>query len=169
MIRTFTAVAAVTVVLDQLTKWWAINALGDGHRISLVGDLLGLRLLYNPGAAFGTGAGYTVALTAVAVAAVVTISVMARRLRDVPWTWAFGLFLGGALGNLIDRIFRDPGVFRGHVVDFIDYNGWFVGNVADLALTIAAILIVIRAWQGVALDGTREHAAPPSRDTSSDD
>lgn len=156
MSRRFVTVAAVTVLLDQLAKVWALHALDDGQRRAVLGDLLGLQLLFNPGAAFGTGAGYTIVLTLIALGAVIVLVRTASKLRDGIWEWGFGLFLGGALGNLIDRLFRDPGFGRGHVVDFIDYNGWFVGNVADLALTLAAVLLVLRAWQGVALDGTRE-------------
>ncbi len=80
---------------------------------------------------------------------------MATRLRDRGWAIGLGLLLAGALGNLADRIFRQPSPFKGHVVDFIDY-GIFVGNVADIALTFAAIVIVWRTWRGIAIDGTRE-------------
>lgn len=154
----FAVVAAATVVLDQLSKWWAVAQL-DGHEpIALVGDLLSLRFVLNPGAALGTAAGYTIVLSLIAIAASVTLLVIARRLRDPWWAVGLGLFLGGALGNLIDRLFREPSFLRGHVVDFIDYNGYFVGNVADLALTAAAIIIIMRSWQGRRFDGTREDA-----------
>lgn len=158
MIRLFALVAVVTVAIDQVTKWWAVAVLADRDPISIVGDLLSLRLVFNPGAAFGTAAGYTIVLTVVAIAASIVIVRTARKLADRGWAWGLGLFLGGAVGNLIDRLFREPGVMRGHVVDFIDYNGWFVGNVADIALTVAAVIIVVRAWQGVNLDGTRSRA-----------
>ena len=80
---------------------------------------------------------------------------MATRLRDRWWAVGLGLLLAGAIGNLCDRIFREPAPFRGHVVDFIDY-GVFVGNVADIALTFAAVVIVWRTWRGVGLDGSRQ-------------
>ena len=152
----FAVVAIATVLLDQLTKWWAVAELRGRDRIEVVGDLLGLRFVLNPGAALGTAAGYTIVLSLVAVAVVITLLVIARRLRDPWWAAGLGLFLGGALGNLIDRLFREPSFLRGHVVDFIDYNGYFVGNVADLALTAAAIIIIMRSWQGRRFDGTRE-------------
>ena len=106
----------MTVLLDQLAKVWALHALDDGQRRAVLGDLLGLQLLFNPGAAFGTGAGYTIVLTLIALGAVIVLVRTASKLRDGIWEWGFGLFLGGALGNLIDRLFRDPGFGRGHVV-----------------------------------------------------
>lgn len=152
----FALVAVGVVAVDQLTKWWAVERLQGRDRIPLVGDLLGLRFVLNPGAALGTGAGYTLVLSIIAIAVTITLLVVARRLRDPWWAIGLGLFLGGAVGNLIDRILREPGILRGHVVDFIDYAGFFVGNVADIALTLAAVLIVVRSWQGVRFDGTRE-------------
>jgi len=155
----FATVAVASVVIDQLTKWWAVNDLKGRERIDLVGDLLGLRFVLNPGAALGTGAGYTIVLSVVAIAVVVTLLVIARRLRDPWWAVGLGLFLGGAVGNLIDRLFREPSFLRGHVVDFIDYAGFFVGNVADIALTLAAVAIIWRSWTGHRFDGTREEDA----------
>ncbi len=152
----FAVVAIATVLLDQLTKWWAVAELRGRERIDVLGDLLGLRFVLNPGAALGTAAGYTIVLSLVAVAVVITLLVIARRLRDPWWAAGLGLFLGGALGNLIDRLFREPSFLRGHVVDFIDYAGFFVGNVADIALTLAAVVIIWRSWTGHRFDGTRE-------------
>jgi signal peptidase II len=151
----FAAAALVTVLIDQLTKWWAVQSLQSHAPISLLGSLLQLEFLRNGGAAFGQGAGYTIVLTAIAVSVSVGIVVVARKLRDPIWALGLGLFLGGAVGNLIDRLFRHPGVGRGHVVDFIGYGQLFVGNLADLALTCAAVIVVVRSMQGVKLDGSR--------------
>ncbi|MCL3836763.1 signal peptidase II [Aeromicrobium duanguangcaii] len=152
----FSVVAFLVVAVDQLTKWWAVERL-DGHDpIPVVGDLLSLRFVLNPGAALGTGAGYTIVLSAIAIAVTITLIVIAPRLRDTWWAVGLGLFLGGAVGNLMDRLFREPAFLRGHVVDFIDYAGFFVGNVADIALTVAAIVIIWRSWRGHRFDGTRE-------------
>lgn len=145
----------VAYALDQLTKIWAVAALEGEPSRELVPGLLDLTFLRNPGAAFGMGASMTVILSVVSLAVVVVVVRMATRLRDPWWTVGLGLLLAGALGNLTDRILREPGVLRGHVVDFIDY-GPFVGNVADIYLTVAAVVIVVRSWQGYALDGTRE-------------
>lgn len=148
--------AAVVLVLDQLTKWWAVEELTQGERISLVGDLLGLTLVYNPGAALSIFAnGYTWVLTIVVVAVVVVILRAMRRIGSLGWAMALGLLLGGALGNLIDRLFREPGFARGEVVDMIAYANFFVGNVADIAIVVAAGLIIVLSFRGIALDGTR--------------
>jgi signal peptidase II len=154
------ALAAVTLVLDQATKVWALATLDEGVRHPLVGDLLGLQLLFNPGAALGLATGTTWLLTVVAVTVVVVIVRVSRRLGSRGWAVALGLLLGGALGNLVDRIIRDPGVGRGHVVDFIAYADWFVGNVADIAIVVAAGLLMLLSLRGVRLDGTREGAEP---------
>lgn len=150
---------AIGVVLayaiDQVTKVWAVAALEGEPSRELVPGVLDLTFLRNPGAAFGMGASMTVILSVVSLAVVVVVVRMAARLRDPWWTVGLGLLLAGALGNLTDRILREPGVLRGHVVDFLDY-GPFVGNVADIYLTVAAVVIIVRSWQGYALDGTRE-------------
>ena len=124
----------------------------------LLGAFLRLYLVRNPGAAFSVGTGSTWLLTILAVVVLVVLIRASRRLGSMAWAWAFGLILGGALGNLTDRLIRDPGFGRGHVVDFIDYNGWFVGNVADIAIVGAALLIGLLALRGIGLDGRRDGA-----------
>ena len=94
-------------------------------------------------------------LALVAAVVVVVILRISRRLRSGPWALALGCLLGGAVGNLIDRVFREPAPLRGHVVDFLHLTHWPVFNVADIALTFAAITIILRTWRGVALDGSR--------------
>lgn len=156
------ALAAVTLLLDQATKVWALQALDEGVRRQVLGDLLGLQLLFNPGAALGIATGTTWLLTIVAIAVVVVIVRVAGRLGSRAWAVALGLLLGGALGNLTDRLFRDPGVFRGHVVDFIAYLDWFVGNVADIAIVVAAGMLMLLSLLGIRLDGTREGRDEPA-------
>ncbi|PRZ05566.1 signal peptidase II [Isoptericola sp. CG 20/1183] len=149
--------AGAVLVVDQLTKWWALTALTEGVRVPLLGDLLGLTLVFNPGAALSIMAnGYTWVLTIVVVAVVVVIFRAMRRLGSVGWTVALGLLLGGALGNLVDRLLREPGFARGEVVDMIAYADFFVGNVADIAIVVAAGLIVVLSFRGVGIDGSRE-------------
>jgi signal peptidase II len=149
--------AAAVLLVDQLTKWWAESSLVLGDdAIPLVGDLLGLRLLYNPGAALSIATGMTWLLTVVVVAVVAVIVRMVSRIGSRAWAVALGLLLGGALGNLLDRFFREPGFARGHVVDFIDYAGFFVGNVADVAIVGAAVMIAVLSVVGIGLDGTRQ-------------
>lgn len=143
------------VVVDQLTKAWALRALADGHRVDLLGDWFGLVLVRNPGAAFSFATGQTWIFTVVAVVVSVVVIRVSRRLDSLWWAVVLGLVLGGAVGNLIDRLVRAPGVFRGHVIDFIDYGGFFVGNVADIAIVVAAVAIVGLSMIGLEVDGTR--------------
>lgn len=150
--------AALVLVLDQLSKLWALRALTPGDPIDVVGSLIRLNLIRNPGAAFSIGTGATWVLTLIACGVLVFILVTARRLGSVAWAWALGLLLGGSLGNLSDRLFRQPAPGRGHVVDFIDYFGWFIGNVADIAIVGAAGVIAVLATIGIGVDGRRpEH------------
>lgn len=149
-------VALLTLVADQATKMWALHALDPGEPIDLVGRFLRLNLIRNPGAAFSIGNQATWLLTLVAVVVLVVILVSLRRLGHSGWAISLGLILGGAVGNLIDRFFREPGLGRGHVVDMIDYGGLFIGNVADIAIVVGAALIALLAWRGIGLDGTRE-------------
>jgi signal peptidase II len=155
-LRLWVAVAAVAYVLDQATKAWAEHALADGEPRSVLGDLLSFHLTHNPGAAFSMGTGYTVALTLIAIAVIVVCVKMARRLGSTGWAIGLGLLLGGALGNVTDRLFRDPSPFRGHVVDWIEVPHWPVFNLADTAICVAAGIFVLQSLRGVHLDGRRE-------------
>lgn len=140
--RVALASAGAVVAVDQLTKWWALAALADGP-IRLIDGFLQFRLVRNPGAAFGLipGAGSLVALAA--LAAVVVIVMVVRQLGG-PWEGvAMGLVLGGAVGNLIDRVLRAPGLLDGEVVDFVDFDFFPTFNTADSAITIGAILAVL--------------------------
>lgn len=149
-------VAALTLVIDQASKIWALAALTPGEPVDLLGDLLRLNLIRNPGAAFSIGNQATWLLTLVAVGVLVVILASIRRLGHRGWAVCLGLLLGGALGNLVDRFLREPGVGRGHVIDMIDYGGLFIGNIADIAIVVAALLIAVLAWRGIGLDGRRE-------------
>ena len=150
--------AAATLVVDQLTKLWALASLTPGEPVDLVGSALRLNLIRNPGAAFSLGDGSTWILTVISVSILVWVSVSARKVGTMSWAVALGLLLGGALGNLVDRFFRPPGPGRGHVVDFIDYFGWFVGNVADIAIVVAAGLIMVLTFRGIPLSGPARRA-----------
>lgn len=154
-------VAALVLLADQITKAVVVRSLVEGERTDLLGNLLGLQLLYNPGAAFSVGGGYTVVFTVVMVVVIAVVVRSARRLGSRGWAWAFGLLVGGAAGNLVDRLVREPGPGRGEVVDFIAYADWFIGNVADIAIVGAAAGIAVLALRGVALDGSREPRREP--------
>ncbi|MBO9554063.1 signal peptidase II [Cellulomonas sp.] len=156
LLVTLVAITVSVLVVDQLTKVWALSALEGEGRHEVLGSLLGFELVRNPGAALSIATGMTWVLTLVAIAVVVVVVRAARRIGSMLWAVALGLLLGGALGNLGDRLFREPGVARGHVVDFIAYGNWFVGNVADIAIVVAAVLVVLLAMLGIRIDGSRE-------------
>ncbi|MEV6807195.1 signal peptidase II [Streptomyces sp. NPDC051132] len=148
------AVAAFAYALDLISKMLVVSRL-EGHApIRVVGDLLELHAIRNPGAAFGFGAAFTVIFTLIAAAVIVVIIRLARKLYSFPWAVALGLLLGGALGNLTDRVFRAPGVFEGEVVDFIAPQGFAVFNLADSAIVCGGILIVLLSFRGLDPDGT---------------
>lgn len=161
LIAAFALIAVGVVVADQVTKAWALSALTAGDRTSVLGDLLGLTLVRNSGAALSIATGMTWVFTVAAAAVTVVVIRISNRLGSRGWTVALGLLLGGAVGNLIDRLVRDPGIARGHVVDFIAYGDWFVGNVADIAIVAAAILMGLLAVRGIGLDGGRLVTAAP--------
>lgn len=147
-------IAVLVWVLDQATKWWASHHLADGQPHRLVGSLFQLRLTHNSGAAFSVATGYTVVLTVIALVVIVVGVRLANRLRSAWWAVAMGLLLGGAAGNVTDRIFRPPAPFQGHVVDFMELPHWPIFNVADSAVSVAAVLIVVLSFRGVHLDGS---------------
>lgn len=169
LVALLAVVAAVVLVVDQLTKIWAVATFTEGERVPLVGDLLGLTLLYNPGAALSIATGMTWVFTVAAVGVSVVVVRIAARLGSRTWAVALGLLLGGAVGNLIDRLVREPGFAVGHVVDFIAYGDLFVGNVADIAIVAAAGLIILLSLRGVAVDGTREGAPDAAADDGATD
>lgn len=155
MVILLVALALGIAGIDQVTKYLAEERLTQGVYVPLVGDLLGWQLIYNPGAAFSFATGMTWIFTLISLVVVVVVLRVSRRLRSPAWAVALGMLLGGAVGNLYDRLLREPGFARGHVVDFINYNGWFVGNVADIAIVLAAVLIALLALVGIEVDGTR--------------
>ncbi|MBD8079184.1 signal peptidase II [Cellulosimicrobium arenosum] len=165
------SIALLVLAADQLTKWWAESDLEQGEApVPVLGDLISLRLVYNDGAALSIASGMTWLLTIVVVAVVVVIVRMMGRIRSRGWALALGLLLGGAVGNLVDRLFREPGFARGEVVDFIAYADFFVGNVADIAIVAAAVMIAILSVLGVGLDGSRPgHGTPSEPAEGSDD
>ncbi|WP_073952535.1 signal peptidase II [Streptomyces kebangsaanensis] len=147
-------VAAVAYVLDLVSKMIVVAKLEHHPPIRIIGDWLQLEAIRNAGAAFGFGEAFTVIFTVIAAAVIVVITRLARKLYSVPWAIALGLLLGGALGNLTDRIFRAPGVFEGAVVDFISPKHFAVFNLADSAIVCGGILIVLLSFRGLDPDGT---------------
>ncbi|HEV7861103.1 MAG TPA: signal peptidase II [Acidimicrobiia bacterium] len=140
------AVAAAVVLVDQLTKVWAVSALSDGP-VHVVGSLLQLRLTRNPGGAFSLLTNLTPVLAVLAVVMVAYIVRTTRRTADIVMAYSLGLVLGGAVGNLVDRLVRSPGFLRGEVVDFIKVPHWPTFNVADSAITIGVVIVAARGWR----------------------
>ncbi|MFD3536140.1 signal peptidase II [Streptomyces sp. NPDC058664] len=147
-------VALVAYLLDLGSKMLVVAKLEGREPIRVIGDVLRFDAIRNPGAAFGMGEAFTIIFTCIAAAVIVVIIRLARKLYSLPWAIALGLLLGGALGNLTDRIFRSPGVFEGAVVDFIAPAHFAVFNLADSAIVCGGILIVILSFRGLDPDGT---------------
>lgn len=147
-------VAAVAYALDLVSKLLVVAKLEHHAPVDIIGDWLQFQMIRNSGAAFSFGEAYTVIFTVIAAAVIVVIVRLARKLYSLPWAIALGLLFGGALGNLTDRIFRSPGVFKGAVVDFISPKHFAVFNLADSAIVCGGILIVLLSFGGRDPDGT---------------
>jgi signal peptidase II len=143
-------VAAAVVAGDQLTKWWAVDRLSRGP-IDIVGSVR-LALTRNSGGAFGLGSGFVPMVVLAVVALAVVVFVVGRSIDRPVTALALGLVLGGALGNLADRLFRAPGFGRGSVIDFVDLRWWPVFNLADAAITIGCVLLVLLSFSRAGAD-----------------
>jgi signal peptidase II len=171
-VAVFAAVPVLVVVLDQIVKQLSLSHLAGSAPVKLLGGVVYLNLTRNSGAAYSLGVNMTYIFPIVAVAVIGVIGWLVRRLRSIPWGIALGLVVGGALGNLWDRLFRPPGVFRGQVVDMIslfDPAGRFfppgaIFNIADSALFCGVVLALVLEFTGRRRDGTRA-----SRESSSND
>jgi len=164
----FAAVAFVVLVVDIVSKVLVAADLGNHAPVRILWGAVYLVETRNSGAAFAVGTGATAVLTVVALAVVAIILRTARRMHSVGWALALGLILGGALGNIVDRLFRAPGVGRGHVVDWIslfsnDGHVWPIFNLADSAIVCGAFTAAVVALLGIELDGSRGRARPGGR------
>jgi len=139
-------VAAAVLLLDQLTKHWALNALQDGP-IDVVWTLR-FNLAFNSGMAFSRGRGLGPVIGVVALVVIVVMVIGVARSRGVRRSWGvpIGLILGGAAGNIVDRLFRGEGWLRGSVVDFIDFQWWPIFNIADIGVTVGGIWLVTATY-----------------------
>jgi signal peptidase II len=167
--RLLLLLAAAVLLADLGTKLVVVATIAPGEDVRVLGGLVYLTQLRNVGAAFSFAEGATIVFSLIAVAVAVVIVRTARRLYSTGWAVTLGLVLGGALGNLIDRIFRDPGFLRGGVVDFVsvfapDGRIWPVFNVADSAIVCGGILGVLLALRGIEFDGSRARAGRATRD-----
>ena len=164
MLALFAGVALTAYAVDVVSKVLAVDRLTGRPDVSVVGDFLQLHLVRNPGAAFSTGTSFTEFFSVVSILAVLVVLWLSRRLGSTAWAVALGLLLAGVAGNLTDRLARQPGPLRGHVIDFFMLPHWPVFNVADICIDVAAALILVQVYRGVRLDGTRavrDGHAPP--------
>lgn len=148
--------------LDQFSKFLVVSNLTEGEIVPVLGSALQWQFVRNPGAAFSLASGMTWIFTILAAAVITFIVWFARRIRSIAWAVVFGLLLGGVLGNLTDRLLREPGFGLGHVVDFIS-TPWFIPaiyNFADIAIVSSMVLFMILTIRGVGLDGNREVKMP---------
>jgi signal peptidase II len=165
----FLLIASMAYTTDVVSKIVAVNTLDGRPDVEVMGQLLTLRLVYNPGAAFSVGTNFTVALTCLAITATCVVLYFGWRVRTAVWALGLGLLLAGVVGNLTDRLLRRPGPFRGHVVDFLALPHWPVFNIADVCINLAAGVIVVQAFRGVRIDGTREQRQARPREASAGD
>jgi signal peptidase II len=150
------AVALVLYGVDQLAKYLVVTHLEEGQQVPVLGPLLQLHYVTNSGAAFSLASGFTWILSIVAIGVVVFIVWFSRRIRSLGWAVVFGLVLGGAAGNLTDRLFREPGFGTGHVVDFLQIIAFpAIFNIADAGIVAAMALFLILSLRGIGLDGDK--------------
>jgi signal peptidase II len=161
-------VAAGILALDQFAKYLIVSNLEVGEVVPVLGELLQFHFVKNSGAAFSLASGFTWILSIVAVGVIVAIIVFAKRIKSTAWAWMIGLLLGGALGNVTDRLFREPSFGMGHVIDFLQIWGFpAIFNIADVAICTGMGLFLLLTLRGVRLDGTKasetiERITPPA-------
>jgi signal peptidase II len=148
------AVAAFAYLTDVCAKIIVVATMTEGEASRTMGDgLVTFRLIRNPGAAFGLGVGVTIVFTVISAIVVAAILRTSRRLGSLPWAITLGLLLGGALGNLTDRVVRHPSPFQGHVIDFIELPGWPIFNLADSFICAAGAMMIFLAFRNVPIEG----------------
>ena len=158
LVQRLFSLACLVWAIDFLTKNWALENLTSSSR-PVIGSFLQLTLLKNPGAAFSMATGFTIVFTTISIAVVLFIARYAARITSPEWAYVAGFVLGGVLGNLSDRIFREPGFLYGHVIDWIELPNWPIFNVADISICTAAgiaILLTIKNIPPIAKSGSNE-------------
>jgi len=149
-------VAIGILTVDQLAKYLIVSNLEVGEIVPVLGQILQFHFVKNSGAAFSLASGFTWILSIVALGVIAAIVVFAKRIKSAAWAWMLGLLLGGALGNVTDRLFREPSFGQGHVIDFIQVWGFpAIFNIADIAICTAMGLFLLLTLRGVRLDGTK--------------
>lgn len=152
-------VVIIIAIVDQITKTIMLNWLEPGEPVNVIGDWFRFYLLFNPGAAFSMGEGSTWLFTCIQIAFILGVAIYSPRVTD-RWTGlGLALIAGGAAGNLMDRLFREPQFFLGHVVDFISVGNFAVFNIADSAITIGVIVFIIAMFVEEFRENARNRAA----------
>ena len=141
--RTLFGVAWAVWIIDLATKIWAVENLSYRSNIKIIGDFFQLTYVRNPGAAFSFASGATVFLSLFSLLVMIAILHYSVKITSRSWAVVLGLVLGGILGNMVDRIFREPGVLRGHVIDWLQLPNWPVFNIADMAIVFAALISMV--------------------------
>lgn len=166
-------VATCAFALDQIAKYLVVSNLTEGVAVPVLGPVLQWQFVRNPGAAFSIASGMTWVFTILAVGVTALIIWFAHRIRSLAWATVFGLLLGGVLGNLADRLFREPGFGVGHVIDFIA-TPWLIPaiyNIADVSIVASMVVFLVLTLLGIGLDGrrtpSRRHVRVPEDPTSS--
>lgn len=147
--RQLITTAIIVLIADQAAKIWAVERLQGRAAIHVVGDFLKFSFVRNPGAAFSLGTGSTWVFTVIATVVCVAIIRISGTVTNKVWAYSLGALLGGALGNLTDRIFRSPGFMHGHVVDFIKFPHYPMFNVGDMAVVCSAIVMIYLSFRGI--------------------
>lgn len=166
LLSVFAGFALFAYILDQLTKLWVTSSMVEGERIPVFPPLLHWYFIRNSGAAFSIGENVTWVFSIIMAGVALAILFQIRKLGSFWWSLALGLLLGGALGNLTDRLFREPSFGMGHVVDFIQLPNFAIFNIADSAVVSAVAIICILTLRGISLDGSR--LTPERKDKSGD-
>ncbi|MFB2583669.1 signal peptidase II [Herbiconiux liukaitaii] len=163
-------VAAASIAFDQVSKLLVVAHLELGEVVPVLGTLIQFQFVKNPGAAFSIGNAYTWIFSILAAVVTAFIIWFSRRIRSYAWAWVFGLLLGGTIGNLLDRLFREPGFGVGHVIDFITIPVLpAIFNLADVSITSAMVLFIILTIRGIGLDGRRAVNERATNDDSESD
>lgn len=147
--RTLLSVALIVWLIDLATKIWAVNFLSSRANVRVIGDLFQLTFVRNPGAAFSFATGATFILTFFSILVLSVILYFLPKITSKGWAVVLGLVMGGILGNLSDRVFREPGFFRGHVIDWMQLPHWPIFNIADSAIVVAALISMILSIRNI--------------------
>lgn len=159
-------VAAFAYLCDQLTKWWVSSTMEIGEKTPVIDGLLQWYHILNSGAAFSIGENFTWVFTIIMAVVSVGIMVLSRKIGSIWWSIGLGLVLGGALGNLTDRLFRPPSFGMGHVVDFISFPNFAIFNMADMAVVGGVIVICLLTLLGIGMDGSKSGAEKVAAETA---